>query len=107
MDKNVICDTLYDIASDTACSWRFYVFLVGSFLLSEISPLAPRTEWAENLKQENVNSGVFFLLSSFTWPWYISQCPADCLRKLETSHNIVYFCHAIHDVIPGMISSFS
>lgn len=95
----MLYDTLYDIAGDTSCSWRFYVFLVGSFLLSEISPLAPRIGWSESLKQENLKSGVFFLLSSFTWPWYTSRWPAGCLRKLQISHHIVYFCHALRKVI--------
>lgn len=52
--------TLYDTAGDTSCSWQFYVFLVHSFLLSEISPLAPRMGWSESLKRENLKSGVFF-----------------------------------------------
>lgn len=95
------------MAGDTSCSWRFFDFLVSSFLLSEISPLAPRIWWAENLKQENIKSGVFFLLSSFTWPWYISEYPAECLREFVICHHIVCFCHALNKVIPGMISSFS
>lgn len=55
----MLCDTLYDRAEDTSCSRRFYVFLVGSFLLSEISPLAPRIGWSESLKQEDLKSGGF------------------------------------------------
>jgi len=56
----MLYDALYDIAGDTSCFRWFYIFLVGSFLLSEISPLAPRMGWCESLKQENLKSGVFF-----------------------------------------------
>lgn len=55
----MLYDTLYDIAGDTSCSWQFYVFLVGSFLLSEIFPLVPRIGWSESLRQENLKC-VFF-----------------------------------------------
>lgn len=41
----------------------------------------------------------FFLLSCFTWPWYTSQRPAGCLRKLQISHNILYFYSALPKVI--------
>lgn len=95
----MLYDTLYDIAGNTSCSWRFYVFLVDFFLLSEISSLAPRIGWSESLKQEKLKSGVFFsLLSSFTWPWHTSRWPAGCLRKLQISHRIAYFYHALHKV---------
>lgn len=55
----MLYDTLYDIAGDPSCFWRCFDFLVGSLLLSEISPLAPRIGGAENLKQENLKSGFF------------------------------------------------
>lgn len=92
-------DTLYDIAADTSCSWRFYVFLVGSFLLSEISPLAPSIGWSESLKQENLKSFFFFPVIKFHLKWYRAQWPAGCLRKLQISHLIAYFCDALHKVI--------
>lgn len=60
----MLYDTLYDIAGDT--SGGFLISLWALFLLSEISPLAPRIGWAENLKHENLKSVFFFLLSSFT-----------------------------------------
>lgn len=107
MDKNVICDTLYDIAGRHLLLLEVLCFPCGLLPAIWDFSISSKDRVGWDFETGKCEVWLFFLLSSFTWPWYISQCPADCLRKLETFHYIVYFCPAIHQVIPGMISNFS